>query len=157
MKEKKNSNNELNKLKKKCKKKINLLKDKFIRLLADFENYKKRNDLEKKNLFNLNKKKIIKDILPILDDFNRLVKEEKIEKNKGIYLIYKKLKTFLKFYGLKKIKVNIGDSFNSYYHEAILQSKIDDKNMKNKIIKVIENGYYIDNNIIRCAKVIVGI
>ncbi|WGH27162.1 MAG: nucleotide exchange factor GrpE [Candidatus Shikimatogenerans bostrichidophilus] len=141
---------------KKYKKKNNLLKDKFLRILADFENYKKRNELEKKNIFKINISKIIKDILPILDDFDRLIKEEKINNKNVIFLIYKKFKKILKNYGLKKIKVNIGDNFNIDCHEAVLKSNIKNKEMKKKIIKILENGYFVDDKIIRCTKVIVG-
>ncbi|WGH28209.1 MAG: nucleotide exchange factor GrpE [Candidatus Shikimatogenerans bostrichidophilus] len=135
---------------------MNLFKDKFLRLLADFENFKKRNYKEKKKLFKLNISKIIKDILPILDDFDRFIKIEKIDNKNIIFLIYKNFKKILKIYGLKKIKVNIGDNFNIDYHEAMLLSNVKDKNMKNKIIKILEHGYFVYDNIIRCTKVIVG-
>ncbi|WGH24858.1 MAG: nucleotide exchange factor GrpE [Candidatus Shikimatogenerans bostrichidophilus] len=136
------------------KKKNNLLKDKFIRTLAEFENYKKRNEKEKKDLFKINTGNLIKTILPVLDDFNRFIIEEKVTKNKGIYLIYLKFKKILKDFGLNKIKVNIGDIFNPDYHYAI--SQVEKNNMKNKIIDILEDGYYVYDNIIRCTKVIVG-
>lgn len=136
------------------KKKINILKEKFLRTLAEFDNYKKRNEKEKIDLFKINTGNVIKNILPILDDFKRLIKEEKINKEEGIYLIYLKLKKSLKDNGLKKIKVSVGDIFNPDYHEAITQ--VDNKKMNNKIVEIIEDGYYVYNNIIRCTKVIVG-
>ncbi|MDH3004233.1 MAG: nucleotide exchange factor GrpE [Candidatus Shikimatogenerans sp. JK-2022] len=153
--------NELKKYKKKIKKKINkfkkkinLIKDKFIMTLAEFDNYKKRNEKEQNDLFKINVGNIITHFLPILDDFNRLIKEENITKKDGIFLIYKKIKKVLKDNGLKKIKVNIGDIFNSDYHYAI--SQIKNKSMKNKIVKILEDGYYVYDKIIRCTKVIVG-
>lgn len=139
---------------KKIENELNLIKEKFIRTLAEFDNFKKRNDKEKKDLFKLNIGNIIINFLPLLDDFQRLIKEEKITKENGIFLIYKKFKKILSDNGLKKIKVNIGDDFNYDYHYAISQVK--NKDMKNKIVKILEDGYYVYDNIIRCAKVIVG-
>ncbi|WGH25041.1 MAG: nucleotide exchange factor GrpE [Candidatus Shikimatogenerans bostrichidophilus] len=141
----------------KYKNKLNLLEDKFVRTLAEFDNFKKRTEREKKDLFIINKSNIINNFLPILDDFDRLIKEEKITEKKGIgiYLIYKKLKKILEAHGLKKIDTKIGDDFNLEYHYAISQRK-DKKEMKNKIIQILEKGYYIDDKILRCTKVIVG-
>ncbi|WGH26133.1 MAG: nucleotide exchange factor GrpE [Candidatus Shikimatogenerans bostrichidophilus] len=155
---KEKNNNKILLFKKKIKKyknKNNILKDKYIRILAEFDNYKKRNDKEKKNLFKIYNYKIINDILPILDDLDRFIKEENIKSNNGIFLIYKKFKKILKNNGLKEIKVKIGDNFNLDYHEAILQKK-KDKKMKNKIVKILEKGYFIYDRILRCTKVIVG-
>ncbi|MDH3004676.1 MAG: nucleotide exchange factor GrpE [Candidatus Shikimatogenerans sp. JK-2022] len=146
-------NNNKNKIYK-YKKKLNEYKEKIIRNLAEFDNYKKRNEKEKEDLFKINTGNIIKSILPILDDYNRLITEEKINKNEGIYLIYRKFKKILKDNGLKKIKVKIGDNFNSDYHYAI--SQIKNKNMINKVVEILEDGYYVYDNIIRCTKVIVG-
>ncbi|BDT61481.1 MAG: hypothetical protein RDO_0090 [Flavobacteriales endosymbiont of Rhyzopertha dominica] len=141
---------------KKYKNKILLLKEKYVRILAEFENYKNRNEKEKKNIYKIYIGKIIKDILPILDDFERYIKIENIKNNNVIYLIYKNFIKILKSNGLKKIEVNIGDKFNSDYHEAISLKNIKDKNMKNKIVKILENGYLVYDKIIRCSKVIVG-
>ncbi|WGH25412.1 MAG: nucleotide exchange factor GrpE [Candidatus Shikimatogenerans bostrichidophilus] len=155
--DKKKIKNKLEESKKKneeLKIKLNLIKDKFFRTLAEFDNYKKRNDKEQKNILKLNIGNIIKNILPILDDFKRLIKEEKITNKDGIYFIYKKLKKILEDNGLKKIKVNIGDDFNPDFHYAITQVK--NKKMKNKIVQILEDGYYVYDNIIRCVKVIVG-
>ncbi|WGH27676.1 MAG: nucleotide exchange factor GrpE [Candidatus Shikimatogenerans bostrichidophilus] len=156
-KNKKESNTKLD-FKKKIKKyKNNLknLKDKFIRILAEFDNYKKRNEKEKKNLFKFYIGKIFKNIIPILDDFDRFIKEEKIKNNNGIYLIYKKFFKILEENGLKKINVKIGDNFNPDFHYAISQIKTD-KKMKKKIVNILENGYFVYDKIIRCTKVIVG-
>ncbi|WGH25778.1 MAG: nucleotide exchange factor GrpE [Candidatus Shikimatogenerans bostrichidophilus] len=147
-----NKKNKIDKLKKK----IDILKEKFIRTLAEFDNFKKRNDKEKKDLFKFYIGDIIKKILPILDDFDRLIKEEKINNKNGIFLIYKNFKKILENNGLKKIKVNKGDIFNSDYHYAISQIKVENKNMKKKVVKILEDGYYLYDKIIRCTKVIVG-
>lgn len=144
--------NKINKLKKD----LNIFKDKFIRTFAEFDNYKKRNDKEKKYLLNFYICNIIKKILPILDDFDRLIKEEKITNKDGIYLIYKKFKKILEENGLKKINVNIGDDFNTDFHYAISQKKVKDKNLIKKVVKILEDGYYVYDKIIRCTKVIVG-
>lgn len=136
------------------KKKVILLKDKNLRYLAEFENYKKRNEKEKENILKKNLADTIKKILPVLDDFDRYIKEEKIKEHDGIYLIYKNFKKILKDNGIKKIKVKIGDDFNYDLHYAISQEK--NNEMKNKIVKILEEGYYIHDQILRSTKVIVG-
>ncbi|MDH3004911.1 MAG: nucleotide exchange factor GrpE [Candidatus Shikimatogenerans sp. JK-2022] len=139
---------------KKLKEEKNILKEKNLRILAEFENFQKRKEKEKKDIFKSNIINIIKNILPILDDIKRLIKEEKITKDKGIYLIYKNFKKILKSYGLKKIKVKIGDNFDLNLHYAISKKK--NKKMQNKILEILEDGYYLEDKIIRCTKVIVG-
>ncbi|WGH26666.1 MAG: nucleotide exchange factor GrpE, partial [Candidatus Shikimatogenerans bostrichidophilus] len=141
---------------KKYKNDLKNFKDKYIRILAEFENFKKRNEKESKNLFKFYIGKILKNIIPIIDDFERFIKEEKIKKDNGIYLIYKKFFKILKENGLKKIKVKIGDNFNPNLHYAISQFKVKDKEMKKKIVKILENGYLVYDKIICCTKVIVG-
>ncbi|WGH25498.1 MAG: nucleotide exchange factor GrpE [Candidatus Shikimatogenerans bostrichidophilus] len=140
----------------KLKKENNKIKDKLLRALAELDNYKKRNEKEKEIILKNYIKNVIQNILPILDDFNRLIKEEKVKKNNGIYLIYKKFKNILENFGVKKIKVKKGDNFDLNLHYAISQKKVNNEKMKNKVIKIIENGYYLNDEIIRCTKVIVG-
>tara|TARA_B100001059_G_scaffold57356_1_gene52666 strand:- start:306 stop:827 length:522 start_codon:yes stop_codon:yes gene_type:complete len=134
-------------------------KQKFIRLFAEFENYKKRTSKERIDLFKTAKKDLMISILPVKDDFDRAFKE--IYKNKnnsdfeGFILIHSKFNEVLKKNGLLEIEDLIGSSFNSEVHEAISQIPCDKKD-KGKIIEVIEKGYSLGDKIIRFPKVIIG-
>ncbi|WP_185877945.1 nucleotide exchange factor GrpE [Blattabacterium cuenoti] len=137
-------------------------KDKFLRLFAEFENYKKRIQKEKLDVFSIIHEKIIIDLIPILDDFKRGMKElkkynEKEESiMKGILLIQDKFIKILKEKGLNKIKIKKGDEFNTDFHEAITQIPAIKENLKGKIIDIIEDGYILKDKVIRHAKVITG-
>jgi molecular chaperone GrpE len=134
-------------------------KQKFIRLFAEFENYKKRTSKERVDLFKTANKDLMITILPVKDDFDRALKE--IYKNKkkadfeGFILIHNKLNEVLKQKGLLEIEDLIGSTFNSEVHEAISQIPCDKKD-KGKILEVIEKGYSLGDKIIRFPKVIVG-
>ncbi|WP_185851642.1 nucleotide exchange factor GrpE [Blattabacterium cuenoti] len=135
-------------------------KDKFIRIFAEFENSKKRIQKERFDLFRTVHQEIIIDLIPILDDFERGVKELKKSKDelliKGVSLIQEKLIKILKEKGLKKIKIKKGDDFNTDFHEAITQIPSVTENLKGKIIEIIESGYIFKEKVIRHAKVITG-
>lgn len=135
-------------------------KDKFLRLYAEFDNYKKRNHKEKFDLIRYGNKEILSSLLPIIDDFDRAIKEiEKDNQNEflsGIQLIKNKFLNILKEKGLKKMIIKIGDSFDSDKHEAITQLSVNDENLKGKIVDIIETGYLLYDKIIRFAKVVVG-
>ncbi|WP_185855572.1 nucleotide exchange factor GrpE [Blattabacterium cuenoti] len=135
-------------------------KNKFLRLFADFENYKKRIKKERYEIFKVVHEQIIIDLIPVLDDFERGLKELKKYKGegfiKGIYLIQDKLIKILKEKGLKKMEIKIGDNFNTDFHEAITQISANTENLKGKIIEIIENGYSLKEKVIRHAKVITG-
>ncbi len=135
-------------------------KDKYIRLYAEFENFRKRTAKEKLDLFETASEKVIKNLLPILDDFERAIAEMKKNKEdelvKGVELIYNKFKKTLEKEGLKHIEVNQGDSFDPEVHEAIAQVPVEDEDMKNKIVDVIEKGYQLGNKNIRFPKVVTG-
>lgn len=138
----------------------NVLNIKYLRLFADFENFKKRIKKEKLDIINNANETLLLDLLSVLDDFYRSLKEIKKYNNvtliQGISLIKEKFYKILKNKGLKKIKTKKGDVFNTDLHEAITQVKASLDELKGKVIDVIEDGYYLNNKIIRYSKVIVG-
>jgi len=135
-------------------------KDKYIRLYAEFENFRKRTAKEKLELFDTAAENVIKNLLPILDDFERAIAELKKNKEeevvKGVELIYDKFKKTLEKEGLKQIEIKKSDEFDPEVHEAIAQVPVEDENMKNKIVDVVEQGYQLGNKIIRFPKVVTG-
>lgn len=135
-------------------------KDKFLRLFAEFENYKKRTSKERMDLFRTAGQEVIVSLLPVLDDFDRAIKElaksEDKEMFKGVELINGKLKETLKSKGLQELEVNVGEKFDADVHEAITQIPAPSKKMKGKIIDVIEKGFKLGDKIIRHPKVVVG-
>lgn len=135
-------------------------KDKFLRLFAEFENYKKRTSRERIELFKTAGQDLMQSLLPVLDDLDRGVVEAKKVKDKevlkGLDLISNKLKTTLKQKGLEQFVVKNGDTFDAEIHEAITQIPAPSKKMINKIIDVVEMGYKLGDKIIRYPKVVVG-
>ena len=135
-------------------------KDNFLRLFAEFENYKKRTSKERIELYSTANKEVLKAMLPILDDFERgLVDVEKSADKAlldGMKLIYNKFKNTLDQKGLKVLEVNQGDKFDAEIHEAISQIPAASNKMKGKIIDVIEKGYKLGETIIRFPKVVIG-
>ena len=133
--------------------------DKYLRLFAEFENYKKRTTKERIELYKTAGQEVIGSLIPVLDDFSRAIKESKKMKNSadfvGLELIFNKFNDILKSNGLLDLEVNKGDSFDPELHEAISQIKTDKKN-SGKIIDVIEKGYKMGDKIIRFPKVVVG-
>lgn len=135
-------------------------KDRYIRLFAEFENYKKRTSKEKMEFFQYANQDMMIAMLDILDDFERALKE--IAKNgneadlKGVELIYQKFKNKLTDKGLKAIDVKPGDDFNVDFHEAITQIPAPSEDLKGKIVDVIETGYQLADRVIRFAKVVTG-
>ena len=135
-------------------------KDKFLRLFAEFENYKRRTAKERIELFSTASEEVMVSLLPILDDFDRASAEiEKDNDNeifKGVLLIKNKLFDSLKSKGLALIEVNKGDEFNADDHEAVTQIPAPSKKMEGKIIDVIEKGYMLGEKVIRYPKVVIG-
>ena len=135
-------------------------KDKYLRLYAEFENFRKRTAREKLEMFETASEKVIKNLLPILDDFERAIAEMKKNKEdelvKGVELIYNKFKNTLEKEGLKQIEVKPGDEFDAELHEAVAQIPAPNKKLKNKIIDILEKGYQLGNKIIRYPKVVTG-
>lgn len=135
-------------------------KDRYLRLFADFENFKKRTARERVEMFTTAGEDVINSLLPVLDDFERALKEiEKSENDsiyKGVGLINNKLRETLKSKGLNLMEVKAGDVFNADSHEAITQIPAADAKMKGKIIDVVEKGYTLGDKIIRYPKVVIG-
>lgn len=135
-------------------------KDKFLRLFAEFENYKKRTSKERMDLFRTAGQEVIVALLPVSDDFDRamleLAKSDDKEMFKGVELIQNKFKQVLKAKGLEEVEAKPGDVFDADKHEAITQIPAPDKKMKGKIIDVIEKGFKLGDKIIRHPKVVVG-
>ena len=134
--------------------------DKFLRLFAEFENYKRRTTKERIELFSTASQDVIKALLPVLDDFDRALleisKSEATELSKGVELIKNKLFSTLEQKGLEFIEVKAGDVFNADDHEAITQIPAPSDDMKGKIIDVIEKGYKLGEKVIRFPKVVIG-
>ena len=135
-------------------------KDKYLRLFAEFENYKKRTSKERIELYKTANKEVITSLIPILDDFSRANQQMKKESGsvdqEGINLIYNKFHEVLKNNGLTQTKVKIGDEFDAELHEAITQIPAPSEEEKGKIIDIVEIGYQLGDRIIRYPKVIVG-
>jgi len=135
-------------------------KEKYLRLYAEFENYRKRTAKERLELFETAGEGVIKNLLPILDDFDRALAEMKKnhedELAKGVELIFDKLKNTLTKEGLKEVVVKKEDDFNPEFQEAIAQVPAPSKKMVGKIVDVIEKGYQLGNKIIRFPKVVTG-
>ena len=136
---------------------VNEGNEKYLRLLAEWENYRKRTLKEKTASVNYGKESIISKILPILDDFERGLKaNEKKDSGSGFQLIIQKLFDVLEKEGLIKISVNSGDQFDVNQHEAISQIPIKKPELKGKIVEEIESGYTFNEKIIRFNKVVIG-
>ena len=135
-------------------------KEKFLRLFAEFENYKRRTSKERMDLFKTAGQEVMVALLPIIDDFDRALKElsksEDKEMFKGVELISNKFKETLKNKGLEQVEANPGDTFDAEVHDAITQIPAPDKKMKGKIIDVVEKGFKLGDRIIRHPKVVVG-
>lgn len=135
-------------------------KDKFLRLFAEFENYKKRTARERVELFKTAGQDVIQSLLPILDDFDRalieITKSGESDLSKGVELIYNKLLNTLKSKGLEQVEVGVSYNFDSEIHEAITQIPAPSPELSGKIIDVVEKGYKLGDKIIRFPKVVVG-
>ena len=135
-------------------------KDKFLRLFAEFENYKRRTAKERIELFSTASEEVMISLLPILDDFDRasveIEKDLENETLKGVLLIKNKLFDSLKSKGLSLVDVKKGDEFNADDHEAVTQIPAPSKDMVGKIIDIIEKGYKLGEKVIRYPKVVIG-
>lgn len=135
-------------------------KEKFLRLFAEFENYKKRTTKERIELFSTASQELMTSLLPVLDDFDRanqeIIKNSDDEIYKGVSLIQNKFFDTLKSKGLKIVEVKKGDSFDADDHEAVTQIPAPSEGLKGKIIDVIEKGYKLGDKVIRYPKVVIG-
>ena len=135
-------------------------KDKFVRKVAEFENYKRRNAKERIELIQTAGKEVIIDMLDVLDDCDRAQKQiEKSEDNKeikeGVLHVFNKLRKILTARGLKPMET-IGKEFSPDLHEAITEIPASSDDLKGKILDEIVKGYYLNDKIIRHAKVVIG-
>ncbi len=135
-------------------------KDKFLRLFAEFENYKKRTSKERLELFKTANQEVMQAMLPVMDDFDRalaqIVKSEDESLLKGVELIYNKFADTLKSKGLEQVELKAGDAFDADYAEAITQIPAPSDDLKGKIVDVVEKGYKLGDKIIRFPKVVIG-
>lgn len=134
-------------------------KDKFLRLFAEFENYKKRTSKERIELFKTAGQEVLQAMLPVLDDFDRawaqISKSEDEALAKGVELIQEKLKSTLISKGLEEVEIKQGDAFDADFAEAITQIPAGD-DLKGKIVDIVEKGYKLGDKIIRFPKVVIG-
>ncbi len=142
--------------------KLQEVNDKYLRLYSEFENYRKRTSKEKIDLISTASEEVIKDLLPVVDDYERaLASIEKIEDEnvkaalEGITLIYKKLYSVLERRGLKPINAK-GETFDENLHEAIAQIPATKEEDKDKVIDETTKGYYLNDKVIRYSKVVVA-
>lgn len=136
--------------------------DKHIRLYAEFENFRKRTINERISLIDTAGEKLLQQLLPILDDFERALvalHQEDVSLQavgEGVELIHNKMAHFLEQAGVQSMPLEKGSFFNTEFHEAITKTPVIDQALQGKIIDVIEKGYMLKNKVLRYAKVIIG-
>jgi molecular chaperone GrpE len=140
--------------------KVNELNDKYLRLYSEFDNFRKRSLREKIDLSRTASEDVIKELLPVLDDFDRAISAmqatDQIEAVKeGIQLIHAKMKAVFASKGLQEIK-SMGEEFNTDFHEAITSIPSPSEDMKNKVVDEIQKGYMLHQKVIRFSKVVTG-
>lgn len=144
----------------KLKNSIKEWEDKYLRLYSEFENYKKRTIKERLELFKTANIEVLSVLLPVLDDIERILlsaekTKEKSTLKEGLDLVYSKFKNILKQQGLQEMEA-IGKEFNTDFHEAITQIPSKNKSEKDKIVEVVEKGYFLNDKVLRYAKVVIG-
>lgn len=137
-----------------------LLTEKYKRLYADFENFRRQSAKAKTELLSVASKDVIVKLLPVLDDFERAMKanenvEDPTTLRQGFELIYSILKRNLESEGLKAFD-STGEPFNTEFHDAVTKFPAPDESLKNKVIDTLEKGYTLNDRVIRFAKVVVG-
>ena len=151
-----NSDNEVENLKNQ----VAELKDKYLRLVADFDNFRKRSAKERLEIIQTASKDLITSLLSVLDDSERAEKQMQVTQDieaikEGEKLVFAKLRNTLQSKGLRAMET-IGQDFNPEYHEAITEIPAPNDNLKGKVLDELEKGYYLNDKIIRFAKVVVG-
>jgi molecular chaperone GrpE len=136
------------------------MQDKYIRLSAEFDNYRKRTLREKMDLTKYAGENIFMSIIPLMDDFDRALQHmdsgtDCVSIKNGIDLIYNKFSEFLKQNGIKEIE-SLNCNFNVDIHEAVAKVPVEDVNHKGKVVDVLQKGYYLQDKVLRFAKVVVG-
>jgi len=136
------------------------MKDRYLRTVAEFENYKRRNARERMELIQTAGREVIIDLLDMLDDCDRAQKQIENSNNieeikEGVMLVFNKLRNTLAAKGLKPME-SFHKDFNPDLHEAITEIPVSDEKLKGKVIDEVQKGYYLNDKIIRFAKVVVG-
>lgn len=140
---------------------IKALNDKYLRLYSEFDNFRKRTQKEKLELYKTAGEDIFKALLSVMDDFERAKKSMEENQNydslkQGVDLIFNKFKSFFKSNGVEEMDSSIGKDFDSEIQEAITQVPAPSKKMKGKVVDEVEKGYKLKDKVIRYAKVVVG-
>jgi molecular chaperone GrpE len=135
-------------------------KDKYVRLYAEFDNYKRRTSKERIDLLKTATEDLMTSLIPIIDDFDRALKnipvtEETKALREGVELIHNKFNKTLQQKGLTAMNAQ-GEVFNSELHEAITQIPAPTEELKGKVVDEVEKGYYLGDKVIRYAKVVIG-
>jgi len=136
------------------------MQDKYIRLSAEFDNYRKRTLREKMDLSKYAEENLLLKIIPIMDDFERARQHMDSDSDitavkNGIDIIYNKFGEFLKQNGIKEIE-SLNGNFNVDLHEAVAKVHVEDKDKKGKVVDVVLKGYYLQDKVLRFSKVVVG-
>jgi len=137
------------------------MKDKYVRLMAEFENFRRRTARERIELGKTATQDVMTSLLPVLDDMERARQSIESTNNveaviQGLDLVFQKLKNVTQQKGLKPVEINAGDDFDSDFQEAITQVPAPSDELKGKVIDVVEKGYTLNDKVIRFAKVIIG-
>jgi molecular chaperone GrpE len=137
------------------------LKNKYLRLYSDFENFRKRTSKERLDLISTASEEVLRDLIPVVDDFERALKASENEKDaskvgEGNHLIFQKLVRILKSKGLVPMDDLIGKPFDADTQEAITQIPAPTKELKGKVVDVVEKGYTLGDKVVRFAKVVIG-
>lgn len=140
--------------------KYNELNDKYVRIHAEFDNFRRRTNKEKLDIISTAGEGVLRDLLPVLDDFERAIENNKKVDDldsvkEGFNLIFHKFKTTMEAKGLKPMD-SVGEVFDVEIHEAIANVPVEKKKQKGKVIEAVEKGYYLNDKVIRFAKVVVG-
>jgi molecular chaperone GrpE len=135
-------------------------KDRYTRLYAEFDNFRKRTQRERIDLIRTASGDIISAMLPVLDDFERAIKANEMSEDhaalkEGFVIIHNKMRNILEMKGLKPMD-SMGQTFDTEYHEAITNIPAPSDDLKGKVVDVVEKGYFINENVLRYAKVVVG-
>jgi len=136
------------------------MQDRYLRLSAEFDNYRKRTLREKMDLSKYATEDLFKKIIPIMDDFDRALAHmsnatDTVAMKEGIDLIYSKFAEFLKQNGIKEIET-LNENFNVDLHDAVAKVQVEDEQKKGKVVDIIQKGYYLQDKVLRHSKVVVG-
>ena len=136
------------------------LKDKFLRLQAEFDNFRRRTAKERLDLIGTASKDLVSTLIPVLDDFERATKTMETATDmdaikEGVGLVYSKFYKILEAKGLKPMN-STGQAFNPEIHEAITQIPAPSDDLKGKVVDEVEKGYYLNDTVVRFAKVVIG-